>query len=325
MVPSRHFLLSLTSVDISYNQLEGPVPGIKAFREAPFEALTNNKGLCGNLTALKACNTGGRKELSKLLLVLILSIPIFSAIGTYFLCRRLRNIKAKIREARTEEDLFALWSHDKEVSYEDIIQATEDFDSKYCIGTGGHGDVYKATILQTGRVFAVKRLRLTENNEMVDLKAFESEIQALAEIRHRNIVKFYGSCSSSKHSFLVYEFMERGSLGSILGNEEEVIQLDWRMRVNVFKGMAKALSYMHHGCSPPVIHRDISSNNVLLDFEYEAHISDFRTARLLNYDSSHWTSFAPTFGYTAPVGYALTGFVNPGNIIIFGFSNRVGT
>ncbi|CBI29790.3 unnamed protein product, partial [Vitis vinifera] len=57
---------------------------------------------------------------------------------------------------------------------------------------------------------------------------------------------------------------------------------------------------MHHDCSPPVIHQDISSNNVLLDSEYEAHVSDFGTARLLKSDSSNWTSFAGTFGYTAP-------------------------
>ena len=64
--------------------------------------------------------------------------------------------------------------------------------------------------------------------------------------------------------------------------------------------MANALSYMHHDCSPPLVHRDISSNNVLLDSEYVAHVSDFGTTRLLKLDSSNWTSFAGTFGYIAP-------------------------
>ena len=94
--------------------------------------------------------------------------------------------------------------------------------------------------------------------------------------------------------------MEKGSLQNILRNDEEAERLDWTVRLNVIKGVAKALSYMHHDCSPPVIHRDISSNNVLLDSEYEAHVSDFGTARLLKSDSSNWTSFAGTFGYTAP-------------------------
>ena len=95
--------------------------------------------------------------------------------------------------------------------------------------------------------------------------------------------------------------MEKGSLRNILSNDEEAVEkLDWIMRLNIVKGVAKALSYMHHDCSPPVIHLDISSNNVLLDSEYEAHVSDFGMARFIKSDSSNWTSFARTFGYTAP-------------------------
>ena len=83
-------------------------------------------------------------------------------------------------------------------------------------------------------------------------------------------------------------------------NDKQVVEFEWVKRVNVIKGVANALSYMHHDCLPPIIHRDISSKNILLDSEYEGHISDFGTARLLRPDSSNWTSFAGTFGYTAP-------------------------
>jgi serine/threonine protein kinase len=99
---------------------------------------------------------------------------------------------------------------------------------------------------------------------------------------------------------LVYEFVERGSLRKVLNDEEQATKMDWNKRINLIKGVANALSYMHHDCSPPIIHRDISSNNVLLDSEYEARVSDFGTARLLMPDSSNWTLFAGTFGYTAP-------------------------
>ncbi|XP_035542757.1 MDIS1-interacting receptor like kinase 2-like [Juglans regia] len=57
---------------------------------------------------------------------------------------------------------------------------------------------------------------------------------------------------------------------------------------------------MHHDCSPPIIHRDISSSNILLDSQFEAHVSDFGTAKLLELDSSNWTSPAGTYGYIAP-------------------------
>ncbi|KAK8276758.1 hypothetical protein V6Z11_D10G222400 [Gossypium hirsutum] len=144
--------------------------------------------------------------------------------------------------------------------------------------------------LPTGQVVAVKKLHQSEDSMLNNnLKAFESEISALLEIRHRNI-----------HSFLVYEFLERGSLKMVLSNNEQVKELDWKRRLNIVKGLANALSYMHHDRSQPIIHRDISSNNVLLDLDYEARVSDFGTARILKPDSSNWTSVAGTYGYIAP-------------------------
>jgi serine/threonine protein kinase len=189
--------------------------------------------------------------------------------------------------------------HDGKLLYENIIAATEEFNSNYCIGEGGYGIVYKA-VMPPERVVAVKKLHQSQTDKLSNFKAFETEVRVLANIRHRNIVKLYGFCSHAKHSFLVYELIERGSLRKIITSEEQAIELDWMKRLNVVKGMAGALSYLHHSCSPPIIHRDITSNNILLDLEYEAHVSDFGTARLLMPDSSNWTSFAGTFGYTAP-------------------------
>ncbi|XP_039165337.1 MDIS1-interacting receptor like kinase 2-like [Eucalyptus grandis] len=131
-------------------------------------------------------------------------------------------------------------------------------------------------------------------------KEFLNEIRALTEIRHRNIVKLVGFCSHTQHSFLVYEYFDRGSLSTILSNEKEAKELDWDKRVNIVKGVAHALSYMHHDCIPPIVHRDISSNNILLDSEYEGHVSDFGTAKLLKLDTSNWSVVVGTYGYVAP-------------------------
>ncbi|KAF3457539.1 hypothetical protein FNV43_RR02197 [Rhamnella rubrinervis] len=85
-----------------------------------------------------------------------------------------------------------------------------------------------------------------------------------------------------------------------LTDDGKPMELEWAKRVNVVKGLANAISYMHHECCPCVVHRDISSKNVLLDGDCEAHLSDFGSARTVDPDSSNWTSFAGTFGYAAP-------------------------
>ncbi|XP_039137472.1 MDIS1-interacting receptor like kinase 2-like [Dioscorea cayenensis subsp. rotundata] len=94
--------------------------------------------------------------------------------------------------------------------------------------------------------------------------------------------------------------MERGSLGAILRSEEEAMELDWIKRVNIIRDIAEALSYLHHDCAPPIVHRDITTNNILLDEEYNARVSDFGISKLLKPDSSHWSMLAGTYGYMAP-------------------------
>ncbi|CDP11076.1 unnamed protein product [Coffea canephora] len=271
---------SLISIDISYNQLEGPLPNISAFQKAPFDSLRNNKGLCGSVTGLKPCSQSTQKNTSR------------------------RTTKRMIflinKPQEFTRNMFSAWSFDGKMVYESIIDAIENFDPKYCIGVGAFGSVFRAE-LPNGQVVAVKKLHETDGGALRRPKDFANEIRALTNIRHRNIVKLYGFCSNVQHTFLVYEFLEGGSLMHLLSNDETAAKCEWIKRVSIVKDVANALSYMHQNCSPSIIHRDISSKNILLDSEYQAHISDFGTARILRPDSSHWTSFAGTYGYAAPV------------------------
>ncbi|KAL5767389.1 hypothetical protein ACOSQ2_014172 [Xanthoceras sorbifolium] len=179
-------------------------------------------------------------------------------------------------------------------------KATNNFDAMYCIGKGGHGSVYK-TKQPSVSIVALKKLHHPHpNSENTFRKEFMNEIKALTKIRHRNIVKFYGFCSNAQHSFLVYEYLEKGSLDTILSNEEKAKGLDWPKWLNIIESVVQALSYMHHDCSPPIVHRDISSKNILLDQDYQAHVSNFGTTKLLKLDSSNQTGFAGTYGYVAP-------------------------
>ncbi|XP_039160888.1 MDIS1-interacting receptor like kinase 2 [Eucalyptus grandis] len=306
-------MFALTSIDVSYNDLEGPLPNVKAFNEAPFEAIKYNKGLCGNVVGLPNCNSTGIKKRNQHARARITIILIISLLGLLFLScaliavvfviinhRQRRIMKKNNNERVNDLDFMSILSYDGKAFYNRIIEATEGFDSKYHVGEGAYGIVYKAEISK-GQTFAIKQtLSSQEDVETIDLVSFEREIQALTNIRHRNIVKFYGFYSHPQHCFLVYEYMERGSLRTTLKDDQRAIQFQWDKRISVVRGVADALSYMHHECSPPLIHRDLTSNNILLDRDYEAHVSDFGTARLLRPDSSNWTTIAGTIGYIAP-------------------------
>jgi len=318
-------MMSLTSIDVSSNEFEGPLPNIPVFRNATMEALRNNKGLCGNVSGLKPCLTLSGKShhhvtkkvitmvLPLTLGTLMLALFVFGVL--YYLCKTSVKMEERATNLQTL-NTFAIWSYDGKMVFENIVEATENFDDKHLIGVGGQGRVYKA-MLPTGQVVAVKKMHSVPNGEILNMKAFTSEIQALTEIRHRNIVKLYGFCSHSQWSFMVCEFLEKGNVQNILKDDEQAIAFDWSKRVNVVKGVANALFYMHHDCSPPIIHRDISSKNVLLDLEYVAHVSDFGTAKFLNPNSSNWTSFVGTFGYAAPGQFSFLLLVK--NLIIFQF------
>ncbi|KAF7815679.1 MDIS1-interacting receptor like kinase 2-like [Senna tora] len=291
------------------SSLEGPLPNNDAFRDIGFEELRNNSGLCGDVPGLDHCkedsnNSHGQKSKKvKLLLILFLTLGALALIaigGSYIIfCRSARKVDKQDEEAQSQ-DFHFVWSSDRKIMYQNVIEVTKFFDKRYLIGKGGQGSVYKAE-LSTGHIVAVKKLHSMPDGEISDFKAFTSEVRALTEIKHRNIVKLYGFCSNSQVSFLVYEFLEGGSLDNILKNGKEAVELDWHKRVNIVKGVANALFHMHHGCSFSVVHRDISSKNVLLDSEYEeVRLIDFGTAKFLKPDSNNMTTFAGTFGYAAP-------------------------
>ncbi|KAM7465254.1 hypothetical protein LguiB_012816 [Lonicera macranthoides] len=158
----------------------------------------------------------------------------------------------------------------------------------------------KMSRLPSGKVVALKKLHRFEAEEPAFDKSFKNEVEMLSNIRHKNIVKLYGFCLHNRCMFLVYEYMERGSLFYALRDDAEAVELDWTKRVSVIKGIAHALSYMHHDCTPPIAHRDISSNNILLNSKQDAFVADFGAARLLSPDSSNQTVIAGTRGYIAP-------------------------
>ncbi|KAM3731738.1 hypothetical protein ACB098_11G004800 [Castanea mollissima] len=302
-------------MDLSYNSLIGPLPEDFDFVFGP-ETIMGNKDLCckKNISGFPYCcgsphfspciNIGSTstKNVTKWIKIIppIVISFIFLLLGIVLLSRQkiIENTHSEC-EAKRNGDILSIWNYDGNIAFEDIITATEDFDIKYCIGTGGYGSVYKA-MLPSGKVIALKKLHRLESQEPAFDKSFRNEAKVLSEVRHRNIVKLYGYCLHNRCMFLVYEYMEKGSLFYAISNDVEAKELDWKKRVNIIKGIANALSYLHHDCIPTIIHRDLTTSNILLNSKLEAFVADFGIARPLNPDSSNLTTLAGTCGYIAP-------------------------
>jgi tRNA A-37 threonylcarbamoyl transferase component Bud32 len=299
-------MTSLSTLDVSYNNLEGPVPTGRLLQNASVNWFLHNDGLCGNLSGLPPCYStqlSGHHKRKLLSLVLSIVLVVGFIILATTIVTTLANHKRKPQEKTNNNgrDVLSVWNFDGRLAFEDIVRATENFDDKYAIGMGGYGKVYKAQ-LQDGQLVAVKKLHSTEE-DMSDETRFRSEMEILSQIRQRSIVKLYGFCCHSEYKFLVYEYIEQGSLHMTLQNEELVREFDWQKRSALVEDVARAISYLHYECKPPIIHRDITSNNILLDTSFKAYVSDFGTARILKPDSSNWSALAGTYGYIAPGKY----------------------
>ncbi|KAI0495663.1 hypothetical protein KFK09_021966 [Dendrobium nobile] len=191
-------------------------------------------------------------------------------------------------------------------SLKELRVATEDFFPGNKIGEGGFGSVYKG-ILKNGTKVALKVL---SSESTQGAREFLSEITAISDIVHENLVKLYGVCMEGKSRILVYNYLENNSLAqTLLGSNHSNIQLSWRTRCKICIGVARGLAFLHEEVEPHIVHRDIKASNILLDKDFTPKISDFGLAKLLPPNATHVsTRVAGTAGYLAPE-YAIRGQV----------------
>uniref|UniRef100_A0A1J3HB16 non-specific serine/threonine protein kinase n=1 Tax=Noccaea caerulescens TaxID=107243 RepID=A0A1J3HB16_NOCCA len=298
-------MLSLTSLDFSYNNLSGLVPGTGQFSYFNYTSFLGNPDLCGPY--LGPCKDGVAKgshqghskgPLSasmKLLLVLgLLVCSIAFAVAAI--------IKARSLKKASESRAWRLTAFQRlDFTCDDVLDSLKEDN---IIGKGGAGIVYKG-VMPNGDLVAVKRLAAMSRGSSHD-HGFNAEIQTLGRIRHRHIVRLLGFCSNHETNLLVYEYMPNGSLGEVLHGKKGG-HLHWDTRYKIALEAAKGLCYLHHDCSPLIVHRDVKSNNILLDSNFEAHVADFGLAKFLQDSgtSECMSAIAGSYGYIAPE-YAYT-------------------
>ncbi|TXG57340.1 hypothetical protein EZV62_018653 [Acer yangbiense] len=181
-------------------------------------------------------------------------------------------------------------------SYSELAEATNNFHHEQELGGGGFGTVYHG-ILRDGREVAVKRL-YEHNYKRVE--QFMNEIKILTLLRHKNLVLLYGCTSCrSQGLLLVYEFISNGTVADHLyGDRANSCLLTWPIRMNIAIETATALACLH---ASDIIHRDVKTNNILLDNKFCVKVADFGLSRLFPTDVTH-VSTAPqgTPGYVDP-------------------------
>ncbi|KAL6629130.1 hypothetical protein ACP70R_028895 [Stipagrostis hirtigluma subsp. patula] len=312
--PEIFRMMSLTMLDVSYNNLSGHVSlahpeGVLAVLDD--KAFEGNPGLCVELATVdSSCSRSQQPRSSwsvkRMLLWLAPTVVVLVAAMFLGLTRwlRARQKAAEQRPATWKMTLF----QNLELDANDVLGCLR---AENIIGKGGAGTVYRCAT-RGGAELAVKRLPGRGGHRD---HGFRAEVTTLGGVRHRNVVRLLGYASSSEGKLLLYEYMPMGSLGRVLHGEHGAL-LGWAARHRVATEAARALCYLHHECSPRILHRDVKSNNILLDSAMEAHVADFGLAKFLNRGASgsctrvaaaeEWASaIVGTYGYIAPE-YAYT-------------------
>ncbi|MBA0876773.1 hypothetical protein Goshw_018545 [Gossypium schwendimanii] len=252
--------------------------------------------------------TGNKSNTSQTTIIVAVSAVSFVLLlisSCVFIISRLRKPKLKPQKHEATEAVDEIITEESlQYDFDTIRAATDHFSNANKLGQGGFGAVYKGT-LAGGKLIAVKRL--SSDAGQGDFE-FKNEVQLMANLQHRNLVRLQGFCLEGKERLLIYEFVPNGSLDKFLFDPVKKAYLDWERRYKIIEGVARGLLYLHQDSRLRIIHRDLKAGNILLDAEMKPKIADFGTARLCAVGQTQGATsrIVGTYGYMAPE-YAMHG------------------
>lgn len=307
----------ITNLNLSYNNLTGRIPS--EFQNSIFAtSFLANSGLCAdtkvlNITLCTNFSLQRKNKGSSWSIGLTISLVIVALLLAFLVTFLI--IKVFTKRKQGLDNSWKLISFQR-LSFNEssIISSMTEHN---IIGSGGYGTVYRVDVNGLGYV-AVKKIW---NNRKLDSKlisSFRAEVKILSNIRHNNIVRLMCCISNNDDCMLlVYEYLEKHSLDKWLhmknkssSSTSTLVQnviLDWPKRLKIAIGAAQGLSYMHHDCSPPIVHRDVKTSNILLDAQFNAKVADFGLARILikPEELNTMSAVIGSFGYIAPGEYMI--------------------
>ncbi|KAL6004747.1 hypothetical protein ACLOJK_005303 [Asimina triloba] len=303
---------SLSILNLSYNNLSGYTPLSRNFSRFPAESFMGNPLLCGNwvgsICRMYASESKGIISRAAVVCIALGAIMLFCIVivAIYRSNHSKEYFKSPNKRVQGPPKMVILHMDMAIHTYDDIMRITENLSEKYIIGYGASSTVYKC-VLKNSRPIAIKRLYTQYPHNP---KEFETELETIGSIKHRNLVSLHGYALSPFGNLLFYDYMENGSVWDLLHGPSKKVKLDWETRLKIAVGAAQGLSYLHHDCNPRIIHRDVKSSNILLDGNFEAHLSDFGIAKCISSAKTHASTYVMgTIGYIDPE-YARTSRIN---------------
>ncbi|XP_010483607.1 PREDICTED: receptor-like protein kinase At5g59670 isoform X2 [Camelina sativa] len=336
IVAAIQSLTQLETLDLSNNNLTGGVPEFLGnMKSLSFINLSGNN-LTGSIPqALQKkglkLSVGGnprlclsdpcRKPPKKNVLVPIVASVVPAAIliiAVLILFLVLKKKKSTVRQGphrmSTGEVTFANKNSKRRFTYSEVIQMTNNF--QRVLGKGGFGMVYHGTVNGSEQV-AVKVLSQSSTQ---GYKEFKAEVDLLMRVHHTNLVSLVGYCYEGDHLALIYEFLPNGELKQHLSGKEGKSIINWSTRLRIALEAALGLEYLHVGCTPPMVHRDVKTANILLDENFKAKLADFGLSRSFESGSKsqELTAVAGTRGYLDPEYYRTNRLAEKSDVYSFG-------
>ncbi|KAH6826094.1 Leucine-rich repeat receptor-like protein kinase family protein [Perilla frutescens var. hirtella] len=291
-IPPQLEKLKLALFNVSFNQLSGRVP-TSLISGLPASYVEGNPGLCGPglphacLDDKPRHKPSGFAKLACALVIITLAFALLVFAFGFYLVR-----------SHKQKSQLGIWRsvffYPLRVTEHDLLMS---MDEKTARGGGGKfGRVYVVS-LPSGELVVVKKIL---NFASQSSKALKNEVKTLAKIRHKNIVKILGFCHSDDSIFLIYEYLPMGSLADFLGKPN--FDLPWSVRLKIAIGIAQGLAYLHKDYLPHLLHRNVKSNNVLLDADFQPKLTDFALDRIIGENIFHSViaSESATSCYLAP-------------------------